>query len=394
MRSAPAEIEAVSHVRGHTKNLDIEVLRAVAVMATMLSHSSYLFVWGQPAIGWLGGHVALWAGVDLFFCISGFVIARGLVEQLSRASSGDDRARVVCAFWIRRVHRIFPTALLWLCIGLALTVLFNRSGAFGDLQTNTIDAIASIAQMQDLHLYQCLGSGPNTCGTVPVFGPYWSLSLEEKFYLALPLVIIFFGDRFKWVAAILIVSQVVTPRMTHDFLWWFRTDAFLLGAMIALARGGIFHKLLEPKFIARNYFGRPVPILMIAMVFAVASPLQVTPIFTGLLAVACAGVVWVASYAEGYLVGTGRLRSAFAWIGSRSFAMYLIHVPAYCFTHELWTRIKGPNTQFGGNYTIRFVATAVVIIVVGAELNYRFIETPLRRRGAELSRKILQPIAP
>ncbi|MDP9651699.1 acyltransferase family protein [Paraburkholderia caledonica] len=394
MQSAPTEINAVSQVSGHAKNLDIEVLRAVAVLATMLSHSSYLFVWGQSAIGWLGGHVALWAGVDLFFCISGFVIARGLVDQLASAVSGEERARVVCAFWIRRVHRIFPTAFLWLCIGLALTVLFNRYGAFGDLRTNALDAVASVAQMQDLHLYQCFGSGPNTCGTVPIFGPYWSLSLEEKFYLVLPLAIIFFGTRFKWFAALLIVAQVLMPRMTHDFLWWFRTDAFLLGALIALERGGIVHELLEPKFISRNFAARAVPLLMIAMVFAVASPLQVVPIFTGLLAIACAAVVWVASYGKGYIVGTGPLRTALAWVGSRSFAIYLVHVPAYCFTHELWARIEGGNVTFGGNYTVRFLLTAVVLIVAAAELNYRFVETPLRRRGAELSRKILRPLAP
>lgn len=393
MRSAPAEIEAVSHVRDHTKNLDIEVLRAVAVMATMLSHSSYLFVWGQPAIGWLGGHVALWAGVDLFFCISGFVIARGLVEQLSRASSGEGRARVVCAFWIRRVHRIFPTAFLWLCIGLALTALFNRHGSFGDMRTNAIDAVASVAQIQDLHLYQCFNGGPNTCGTVAIFGPYWSLSLEEKFYLALPLAIILFGARFKWFAALLIVAQVITPRMTHDFLWWFRTDAFLLGALIALARGGVAHNLLEPTFVKKNALARVIPLLMIAMVFAVASPLQIVPIYTGILALACAGVVWVASYGNGYLVGSGRIRGAIAWVGSRSFAIYLIHVPAYCFTHELWTRISAPGTTFGGNYTVRFVATAVPIIVIAAELNYRFIERPIRRKGAQLSRNLLRPIS-
>ncbi|MBN3811709.1 acyltransferase [Paraburkholderia sp. Ac-20347] len=372
----------------HAKNLDVEVLRAFAVVSVVIGHAGALFVWGSPAMNWLAQHFGLWAGVDLFFAISGFVITKGLYDQLSRADTKSERTRVLIAFWTRRVYRILPSAVLWLSIGLLLTVLFNRSGTFGGLRGNLTDAIASLLQIADVHYYQCLTLHIDTCGSTRVFGPYWSLSLEEKFYLVLPIAIIFLGGRLRVAMLIAIAVQVLMPRPILGLAWYLRTDAFLIGSLLALESGSVIHQEVRPTVLNAK-FGKMIPWAAYALLLITAAPFQIVPIYLGIVAILSGILVWIASYGSGYVVGRGLFRTALAWIGTRSYAIYLIHMPSFYVTREFWYRMSGPDVHFDGTYTLRFIVTAIGLIVVFAELNYRFIETPIRRLGARRSASIL-----
>jgi peptidoglycan/LPS O-acetylase OafA/YrhL len=73
------------------------------------------------------------------------------------------------------------------------------------------------------------------------------------------------------------------------------------------------------------------------------------------------------------------------WFGSRSYALYLTHIPAFFLTREIWFRLAPPGTNFGGSYSLRYVVTASLLLFAFAELNYRFVETPFRRRGARIA---------
>jgi len=76
------------------------------------------------------------------------------------------------------------------------------------------------------------------------------------------------------------------------------------------------------------------------------------------------------------------------WFGSRSYALYLIHIPAFFVTREIWFRIEPPGTVFTGAFTLRFALTASVLLLTFTELNYRLVEVPLRRRGARIAERI------
>lgn len=92
---------------------DIEVLRGIAVAITFYAHvGASLFVWGDSTHKFLLQYLDFWAGVDLFFVISGFVIARDLLPRLRTAINTQDFWRITIAFWIRRAFRILPSA--WL----------------------------------------------------------------------------------------------------------------------------------------------------------------------------------------------------------------------------------------------------------------------------------------
>src|SRR5207302_1035375 len=197
---------------------DIEVLRAVAITMVLIAHSTILG-WYSRILGDAGQILSLGAGVDLFFAISGFVIVRSLLP-VGRFSE------FAVPFWIKRAFRILPAAWLWLAIGLLATAFFNSSGVFGTLDANARDAVAAFLQVQNIHYGNCIDTTQATCapGGIP-FGLYWSLSLEEQFYLVLPFV--FFLPRHLMIIGLVcgVLLQLFTVR--SGMAAQLRTDALM-----------------------------------------------------------------------------------------------------------------------------------------------------------------------
>src|SRR5205809_460941 len=106
----------------------------------------------------------------------------------------------------------------------------------------------------------------------------------------------------------------------------------------------------------------------------------VVPFHAGLASLLCLVLVWAASYGCGYILPTGQLRRVLTWIGHRSYAIYLIHPFAYALTREFYYRGYG-EAVFNDRFALPFLLTAVVLIAFLADLNYRWLEVPLRRRG-------------
>ena len=96
MNPAPlaTTLAAMSQDRAHKIISDIEALRAIAVLMVMVAHLPWF--WAAPETAWLKTVLARWwSGVDVFFCISGFVISRSLLANMEAAGSGQ---RVVVPF--------------------------------------------------------------------------------------------------------------------------------------------------------------------------------------------------------------------------------------------------------------------------------------------------------
>ena len=150
------------------QRIDIQVLRGVAVLAVMVFH---LWPGRLP-----GGYV----GVDVFFVISGFLITGQIVRELETTG----RIRLA-TFWARRARRLLPAALLVAAAALVGTLLFvpepNWSPFFREIAAATlyvenwvlaIDAVDYLAAENAASPMQ----------------HYWSLSVEEQFYLIWPLL--------------------------------------------------------------------------------------------------------------------------------------------------------------------------------------------------------------
>lgn len=372
------------------KNYEIEALRAIAVFLPVMGHLGNLLFW-YPEIGnWSYG---LWAGVDIFFCISGFVIANAFYKTFYSAARLEDKSTFVkemVSFYIRRAYRIFPSAMLWLMIVSVLSVTFNQTGIFGSLKANIFDGLSVAMFISNIHFASCYAStlGNKLCGSN---GIYWSISLEEQFYFLFPFLFFLKLRWILWLGAAVLLGTGLMYFNTSSFLHvlYTRMDGILLGVCLAIFKNSKAYTLIEPKFLATSALKYFTAIALIGAILVTPSNGGVIPFVFTMVTLLCTITVWLGSYQGGYLFPEGKIRSILAYVGARSFAIYLVHNPSFWLTREIWSRIEGVGFEFNSHYNIRFCVTAIILIAVFAELNYRLIETPLRKRGIEKSKRYL-----
>lgn len=365
----------------HNKIQDIEVLRGVAVLAVLVHHMrENLFTWASAPLEPNGLSLQLWWGVDLFFVISGFVITRSLLPALRAAHDQQRFWGTSVRFWIRRAWRLLPTAWLWLVIAVLLAAGFNQSGAFGDVQTNIQAGLAGFLHYANVRFATSFLNYDYGVSFV-----YWSLALEEQFYVLFPLLV--FVTR-RWLAAAMVVVVLVQAPLDRT-IWHvvFRSDALALGILIALWQQ---HREASATLPATQRV--PVALrpwlfagLLVLMWLAANANLTGRQIQFTLVAWIAAILVVLAAQDKSLLLGPGLLKRLMCWLGSRSYGMYVIHIPAYLLTREIWYRLTPEGTNFGQEWTLPFLLTALVLLVCLSELNYRLVETPLRNKGRRMT---------
>jgi peptidoglycan/LPS O-acetylase OafA/YrhL len=178
---SPAEFRAPEVERGHLGAAleagtppedrrfrpDIQGLRAIAVILVLFSHVH----WNFFADGLIG--------VDIFFVISGYVITGVILREANRSDRID-----VLSFYARRIRRIVPVALLVIVV----TVILERL-VFGSVAAFNASLYGEKAAVFVSNMPNVFAVTPHGAFTSP-FGPYWSLSIEEQFYLVYPLIIL------------------------------------------------------------------------------------------------------------------------------------------------------------------------------------------------------------
>lgn len=369
---------------------DIEVLRAVAIGMVLIQHVGGVLV---PWLKWNGGPLysrfSFWSGVDLFLVISGFVIGRSLLPTLPPASEPRAFFNTALRFWVRRAWRLAPSAWLWLAVATTASAVFNSSGAFGTVVANircSVAAMLGLANVHFAHVFLRLPGGAMV--------HYWSLSLEEQFYLVLPFLVFFAGRRLPLVLILIVAAQIFIKRLgpgASVLLGVFRTDGLALGVLLSIWSLRPGYARLEPRMLRAWPVRMLLPVVFL-LVFAFVSRMTDDPprYLVGAVALLAAVIVWVASYDGDYLCPPGRLKRAACWMGSRSYGIYLIHIPAYLAAREFWFRLS-PNVVGPGPHHIPLLlVTAVPLTLLLAELNFRFVEDPLRRRGARIAARMLR----
>jgi peptidoglycan/LPS O-acetylase OafA/YrhL len=147
---------------------DIQALRAVAVSLVLLFH-----LW--PA-RMTGGYV----GVDVFFVISGFLITSHLVKSPPRSM------RDIGAFWARRIRRLLPAAFAVIAATAVASWAFLPESQWRSLAR---DAIASAIYVENWNLAGSATDYLAADGASSPFQQFWSLSVEEQFYIVWPLLV-------------------------------------------------------------------------------------------------------------------------------------------------------------------------------------------------------------
>lgn len=346
---------------------ELDGLRGMAILMVVLYHCA-------DRLDWLPGGALLhwgWAGVDLFFVLSGFLITGILVD--TRASDPWLRN-----FYMRRTLRIWP-------LYFVLLLLFAIVAAWRN------DPFARSLQGTHWFLYAVFVQNLFHWTMPAPLGPTWSLAIEEQFYFAwAPIARLLKTAWLKWVAmAVIVISPAlryglggrVTPVHTLVHL-----DGLAWGALLALLlRSGaaqdrcrrIAMAMLGAGVLATAFFvprGTAFLTSAISLLFAGAVALGIT----------CTGSVGIPARA---------LRmSVLRYLGSISYGMYLVHIAVFAHAGTLdphivsWGRaglLLGAAARIGGS------------IAVASLLWYCF-ERPILRlksRFAEPARKPDAPVA-
>lgn len=154
-------------MRAENYRPDIDGLRALAILPVLLFHAKI------PAFS--GGFV----GVDIFFVISGYLIASILVREFTEHNYS------IVSFYERRLRRIFPALLTVLLFTLVASPFFLLPSEFKNLGRDTLSALFFVA---NINFWRQSGYFATNAETKPLLH-MWSLGVEEQFYLFVPLLL-------------------------------------------------------------------------------------------------------------------------------------------------------------------------------------------------------------
>lgn len=343
---------------------EIDGLRAVAVIPVVVFHLQ---------AGWMPGG---FAGVDVFFVISGFLITSIILRE---SEAGTFTLR---NFWMRRIRRLFPAlAVVLVAVLLAGMLMLYESEwrSLGPQVQAVLMLVANVFMGREAGDYW----GP-AAGDVPLLHT-WSLAVEEQFYLVFPLLLVVLlkaGRRLVFpalaVGAVLSFGygllqvrsdparafyllpprawELLTGGLLAAWIWRGKTTA-LRGASMLAAVGLLM--ILASYFVIRSGTGFPGWIALLPTL----------------------GTVLVLAFAttDGGVVTRILSVPSLVFVGKISYSLYLWHWPVIVFW-RLHTQAEVSE--------LRHAVLIVVISVVAATLSYFLVEKPFRRPAFPLwSRK-------
>lgn len=325
-----------------TFRADIQALRGFAVLIILLFHAG------------IGPFTAGYLGVDIFFVISGFLITSLLIRGIEGGNfSFKD-------FYFRRAKRLLPAAYVTLLLTAIGSYFFLTAGDFNDFKNQMLGALTFSANVTLLHQS---GYFDGISKIKPLLH-MWSLSLEEQFYMVLPLALFFTPARFWKISALLAVAAsligcwLVYEHSPDAAFFFLPTRAWELG-LGALGALYIGHPRVQK---AASWLFWPALVTMIALpVFPLS---EVHPGADAMLVCLSTLVVILRGLPEGVWL------KPFAKLGDYSYSLYLVHWPLFAFA---------VNAYMGREAPLEVRALLLGLSLVLAFLLYHLVENPLHR---------------
>ena len=379
----------------------LDGLRTLAVVAVVLYHLN--LTWAQGGL----------LGVTIFFVLSGYLITRLLLNEIAKTGRIDLKS-----FWIRRIRRLFPAVVTVVVVTCALCTVFNHV-MLTKMRPDILPSLLFFNNwwqiMQDVSYFNALGDpSPLT--------HFWSLAIEEQFYLIWPPLLLAMVSVHMskpntrrvvlGLAAVSAVAMMVLYNPATDpSRVYYGTDtrvfSLLLGAWMAfipdrdLAPARLVRHLgldrlagaakhgksksdtaeaatTKPSELAR-FWSSPASIDLMGVVGLVglAAMVALTNGYTafqyrgGTLLCSILTLMVIAACVQPQgMVARALAAEPLVWIGKRSYSIYLWHYPLLL----LMNPVANINDTPWWQYILQ-----VLLVVAVAECSYRFIETPFRK---------------
>ena len=299
--------------------------------------------------------------IDLFFVISGFLITGAVQREMIQNESFS-----ITNFVARRAKRLLPTAAF-----VAVAVIFlNRWFLEPTRRIGAVnDAIKAVTFRVNIEFYERAENYFYSASQESVFRHYWSLSLEEQYYILFPIVayiawrargvlglkialtLIFFGS---------LAASFYVGRVAGFYLMPFRAWAMAAGGLVAL--------LKKQETNSRPlHWGACGAFLCLITSFTLTLPDKST---SSMIVTASSCLLIYAVTERSFL---GKSLSRLKWVGVRSYSLYLWHWPFIVYA-------KNTN-KWGQDGLILRLTIAVIATFIAAEITYRFVES-LRSKPA------------
>lgn len=344
----------------------LDGFRAIAVTAIIIFHMN-------P--NWLPGG---FLGVDTFFVISGYLITVLLISEYYITGEID-----LINFWLRRIKRLIPAVLFMLTVILTYTAFFKPEIIF-DIKKDTIAAFFYVSNwwyiFQDVDYFNQFAIAP--------LKHLWSLAVEEQFYLLYPILLLFLV-KFKnqnFTFLILFIISLISLEMMfflsnsegNNSRVYFGTDTrlqtLLLGALLAI----IWPPFSLKKNISKiqkyiiDLFGI-IGLVILIYFFVTISDKDIWIYKGGFYLISFITLFIIASVVHpSGLFAKSLSNRLFVYIGKRSYSLYLWHFPIIEFVHSYFVAGQIP-------FYVYFLD--IILMVTIAEFSYKFIETPIRKKG-------------
>jgi len=346
---------AAPQMPAHRRLPELDGIRAIAVTLVIVGHLGSTL----QIRSWMtfSRYVSSQFGVGMFFVLSGFLITRLLMGEEEKYGTINLRQ-----FYLRRVLRIIPPAFLY-------------------LGTIKVLSVGHLFYCPWKHLASCafflknifVGSVSHGVRAAPV-GHFWSLSVEEQFYLSWPMLLLLLGGRFRLTAVIAVLCLSVTGTEVYEhvhhwllfremsYLHWFESIA--IGCGLALVRGD---RAWMASSIARWLKHGALPLLAIPLSIAA----EVMPVGSTFKEILQAG--FVALILNYILESPGSAATRFlgiapiAYIGRLSYSLYL------------WQELFTCGDSALGLRWFEKLPWAIPLTLICAMLSYYLLERPMIR---------------
>ncbi|WP_165544423.1 acyltransferase family protein [Schaalia turicensis] len=362
--STPSEPTPTLTTRRRLQGLD--GIRGIAAMFVLVYHL-------LPQYAKAG-----FAGVDIFFVLSGFLITLLLIDRLDSTGSLG-----IGHFWIRRFRRLVPAAVTT-CIGAGILALLSGTDALVALPRQVVGVLTGTYNWLEI----ISGASYFEQQSPLLLTNAWSFAVEQQFYVIWPLILLLLVRLPKhlriWIAlgiggastawhAVLVGQDLSRAYMGTDTHLW----GLMIGAALAFAVPNAM-QMVDERAKHAGYIGFFGVISFFATMFLMTVLPESFMYPWGMVIVSLAtaftirGLLPDVSYA-----GTARLLrkvlelGPLVWLGERSYGIYLWHWP-------LWVLAFYVAPQMSLSMSATLVSVASVLF---AALSYRFIETPIRRVG-------------
>jgi peptidoglycan/LPS O-acetylase OafA/YrhL len=371
------------------RNLELDRLRAAAlVLVTWFHIHSYVLRISVP--GWLA---ETGAGIELFFAMSGYIITVTLASRIDQAAKFSQTMTELKLFFVRRFFRVIPVMFTAILVTLALSAWGLNPKLFGTPASVGAEAMAVVTFSYNFFLLK---------GGTEALGWFWSMSIEEQFYVLFPLFLILVRDNGRRLALscayIAAITFVVRP-LSADVPEWpyyrisshLKFDSILGGCALYFLSQRKNYRWLYDRLVSVI---RPqgVNLLSLALVILLGTLPSFAPnlalryALTNLFAIT---LIYFASLKLDVVLASRIpiVDSCLFWLASRSYCLYMFQHPVFYAGRSMYRSIR---LYFGGGempywISMSFSPFILLLCIVVTEVAYRLIESPIYNYGHNLT---------